>query len=83
MRYMEQNWAADRWTRGYIGYPTPRVWLDYQSAFKSRIGRIFLAGTETAGEGMGGLEGALLAAQRAVKEVRAGPVPPPTPPFTG
>jgi len=34
---------------------------------KSSIGRIHLAGTETAGEGYGGMEGGLLAAARAVQ----------------
>jgi monoamine oxidase len=68
IRYMEQDWASERWTRGYIGYPTTRTWIDFQRAFTSNIGRIFLAGTETAGEGSGGMDGALHAAARAVKQ---------------
>ena len=68
IRYMEQDWSAQRWTRGYIGYPTTRVRTDYRTAFTPKVGRIFLAGTETAGEGFGGMEGALLAAARAVKQ---------------
>ena len=68
VHYMEQNWAAERWTGGYIGYPTTRTWIDYQRAFTSNIGKIFLAGTETAGEGYGGMEGALNAAARAVQQ---------------
>jgi monoamine oxidase len=70
IHYMEQNWAAQRWTRGYIGYPTTGTWIDYQRAFTSNIGRIILAGTETAGEGSGGMEGALDAAARAVEQAR-------------
>jgi monoamine oxidase len=68
IQYMEQDWSAQRWTRGYIGYPTTEVWVDYQKAFTSPIGRIFLAGTETATEGSGGMEGALGAAERAVAQ---------------
>jgi monoamine oxidase len=68
IHYMEQDWSAEPWTRGYIGYPTTEVWIDYQRAFTSPIGRIFLAGTETAGEGSGGMEGALGAAERAVRQ---------------
>jgi monoamine oxidase len=68
VNYLEKDWAAERWTRGYIGYPTTRAWIDYQGAFTSNLGRIFLAGTESAqDEGYGGMEGGLRAAARAVK----------------
>jgi monoamine oxidase len=67
IHYMEQDWAKEPWTRGYIGYIPTNTWLQYERAVKSSIGRIHLAGTETAGEGYGGMEGALLAAARAVK----------------
>jgi monoamine oxidase len=67
IHYMEQDWAREPWTRGYIGYIPTNTWLQYERAVKSSIGRIHLAGTETAGEGYGGMEGALLAAARAVK----------------
>jgi monoamine oxidase len=65
--YMEQDWTKERWTRGYIGYIPTDTWLYYERAVKSSIGRIHLAGTETAGEGYGGMEGGLLAAARAVQ----------------
>jgi monoamine oxidase len=68
IHYMEQNWATEQWTRGYIGYIPTDTWLYYERAVKSSIGRIHLAGTETAGEGYGGMEGGLLAAARAVKQ---------------
>jgi monoamine oxidase len=68
IQYMEQDWSAQRWTGGYIGYPTTQVWLDYQKAFTARIGRIFLAGAETGTEGYGAMDGALGAAERAVKQ---------------
>ena len=67
IRYLEKDWAAERWSRGYIGYPTTQTWIDYQGAFTSDIGRIFVAGTECAAtEGYGGMEGGLRAAVRAV-----------------
>jgi monoamine oxidase len=66
IHYMEQNWSAEAWTRGYIGYPTTDVLTDYQNAIASPVGRIFWAGTETGADGYGGMEGALEAAQRAV-----------------
>ena len=68
INYLEKDWAAELWTRGYIGYPTTRAWIDYQGAFIPNLGRIFLAGTESAqSEGYGGMEGGLRAAARAVK----------------
>jgi monoamine oxidase len=68
IHYMEQNWATEEWTRGYIGYIPTNTWLHYEREVKSSIGRIHLAGTETAGEGYGAMEGGLLAAARAVKQ---------------
>jgi monoamine oxidase len=68
IQYMEQDWSAQRWTRGYIGYPTTDVWVNYQKAFASPIGKIFLAGTETGTEAYGGMESALGAAARAVAQ---------------
>jgi monoamine oxidase len=68
MKYMEKNWSAERWTRGYIGYPTTEVLLDYRKEFTSPVGRIFFAGTETGSEGYGGMECALGAAARAVAQ---------------
>jgi monoamine oxidase len=68
IHYMEQNWAAEPWTRGYIGYPTTGTWTDYHTAFSAPIENIFFAGTETGDGGAGGMEGALTAATRAVKQ---------------
>jgi monoamine oxidase len=66
--YLEQDWSAERWTRGYVGYPTTEAWIEYQGAFTPNLGRIFLAGTESAAnEGYGGMEGGLRAAARAVR----------------
>ena len=68
INYLEQDWGGEVWTRGYIGYPTTRSWIDYEGSFIPNLGRIFLAGTESAqSEGYGGMEGGLRAAARAVK----------------
>jgi monoamine oxidase len=68
IKYQEMNWSAQRWTGGYIGYPTTNVWLQYQKQVAAPIGRIFLAGTETGTEAYGAMESALGAAERAVKQ---------------
>jgi monoamine oxidase len=62
---------SGEWTRGYIGYPTTEVWLDYQKAFTSPIGRVFLAGGEAGTEDYGGMESALGAAGAPSRRRRA------------
>jgi monoamine oxidase len=69
VRYLEQNWTAEPWTRGYIGYMPTDVWTRYGPSLRAPVGRVHWAGTETGMDGFGGLEGAVQAAQRAVSEV--------------
>lgn len=67
--YLEQDWTAEPWTRGYIGYMPTDVWTAYGPSLRAPVGRIHWAGTETGMDGFGGLEGAIQAAQRAVSEI--------------
>jgi monoamine oxidase len=67
--YIEQDWTAEQWTRGYIGYMPPDVWTSYAGPLRDPVGRIHWAGTETGGEGYGAMESAIGAANRVVQEI--------------
>lgn len=68
--YLDHDWSAEVWTRGCYGahFP-PGVWTQYGHALRQRVGRIFWAGTETATQWMGYIEGAIESAERACQEV--------------
>jgi monoamine oxidase len=69
----ERDWAAEEWTRGaYCGYMPPGVWTRYGSALREPVGPISFAGTETATEHTGYMEGAIESGERAAAEVLAG-----------
>jgi monoamine oxidase len=71
--YLEQDWAAEPWIRGGASLAfAPGTWVEYGPALREPIGRIHWAGTETAIEQWGSMEGAITAAKRAVEEVLAG-----------
>ncbi len=70
--YFDKSWAADPWTRGcYVGYYPPGVLTSYREAIKAPVGTIHWAGTETASEWNGYMDGALQSGERAAKEVLA------------
>jgi monoamine oxidase len=70
--YFDKSWAADPWTRGcYVGYYPPGVLTGYREAIKAPVGTIHWAGTETASEWNGYMDGALGSGERAAKEVLA------------
>ena len=83
-QYVEKSWMADPWARGcYAGYFAPGTWLDFGSEVRAPVGRIHWAGTETATEWNGYIDGAVQSGQRAAAEVRAavsGAAPPPAAP---
>jgi monoamine oxidase len=65
----ERDWAAEEWTRGaYCGYMPPGVCTRYGSALRSPIGPLVWAGTETAVEHNGYMEGAISSGERAAVE---------------
>ncbi len=67
---IEHCWAQERWTRGCpVGAPSPGTWTQLGGALRAPCGRLHWAGTETAREWNGYLEGALEAGDRAAREV--------------
>lgn len=68
--YVEQDWIKERWSQGcYVAHMAPGVMTSYGDAIREPCGRIHWAGTETATEWMGYLDGALQLGIRAAKEV--------------
>lgn len=72
LAFAEKNWCADPWSRGcYAGTMGPGVMTSVGPALRRPCGRIHWAGTETATEWMGYIEGALQSAERVADEVAA------------
>ncbi|HQR06940.1 MAG TPA: flavin monoamine oxidase family protein [Gemmatales bacterium] len=68
--FAEQNWLAETWSRGcYAGIMGPGVMTRFGPALSTPNGRIHWAGTETATQWMGYIEGALQSAERVTEEV--------------
>lgn len=68
--YVEKSWADDEWAGGcYTGYTPPGVLLDYGRALREPVGRVHWAGTETATEWAGYIDGAVQSGERAAAEV--------------
>ncbi|HLY32828.1 MAG TPA: FAD-dependent oxidoreductase, partial [Ktedonobacterales bacterium] len=53
----------------YAGYMPPGVWTTYGHVLRAPIGRLHWAGTETATEWNGYMDGALQSGERAAHEV--------------
>lgn len=65
-----QDWGAEEWTGGcYAAHFPPNAWTTCGSAFRAPCGRIHWAGTETASEWHGYMEGALRSGDRAAAEM--------------
>ena len=70
--YTEKVWADDEWARGgYAGLMLPGAWTSYGAALREPVGRIHWAGTETATEWAGYIDGAVRSGERAAAEVIA------------
>ncbi len=68
--YVDKDWAQDPWSRGCpIGITGPGTLTTVGSALRTGWGRIHIAGTESADQWCGFLEGALQAAERSAAEV--------------
>jgi len=67
-----QDWGAERFTRGCpVGNAPPGLLTEAAAALRAPVGRLHWAGTETAAEQVGFMEGALEAGDRAADAVLA------------
>jgi monoamine oxidase len=70
--YFDQVWAREIYTGGCpVGITGPGVMTEYWPALRAPIGRIHWAGTETATQWTGYMDGAVQAGKRAASEVLA------------
>ena len=68
--YVERDWSAEEWTRGCYGaHCPPGVWTQFGKALRLPVGPLHWAGTETATEWCGYLDGAVESGERAAREV--------------
>lgn len=68
--YLDKDWSADEWTRGCpTGTIPPGVLMSHGPALRAPNGRVHWAGTETATEWTGYMEGAIRSGYRAADEV--------------
>ena len=68
--YLERDWARMPWVRGGATVAFgPGTWTGYGEPLRAPVGRIHWAGTETAIEQWGGMDGTISAAERAVGEM--------------
>lgn len=73
IQHVEHDWALEPWSRGCpVGLAVTGTLSDRGDGLREPFGRLHWAGTETASEHHGFMEGALEAAERAVREVLAG-----------
>jgi monoamine oxidase len=67
--YVEFSWVAEEFSRGcYAGTMPPGAWSSFGKALKQPVGRIHWAGTETATNWNGYVEGAMQSGERAAAE---------------
>jgi monoamine oxidase len=72
VHYVEQDWSTEPWTRGCpTGAAVPGAFASLCPALRRPVGRLHWAGTETATEWCGYIEGALESGERAAREVLA------------
>lgn len=70
VRYLDKDWSADPWTRGCpTGILPPGGLGQLGHALREPCGRLHWAGTETATEWCGYLEGAVQSGERAADEI--------------
>jgi len=72
--YIDLDWSAEPWTRGCpTGSTVPGALSQFGATLRAPVGRVHWAGTETARQWAGYMEGALESAERASTEVLAAP----------
>ena len=71
--YAELDWGAEVYSRGgYGGFAPPGFLTDHGAALREPVGRVYWAGTETATEWSGYMDGAVQSGERAAREALAG-----------
>jgi len=69
-RYIDKSWAKERFSGGcYVGITPPGVLVGYRGAIREPVGPVHWAGTETASEWVGYMDGAVDSGLRAANEV--------------
>ena len=69
IRYFEQDWTTERWTRGCpTGHFAPGVLSRHGPYLRRTVGPVHFAGTETSDYWQGYMDGAVRAGERAAKE---------------
>ncbi len=70
--FVEKNWLEEEWSRGcYVAHMGPGVMTSVGDVIREPCGRIHWAGTETATQWMGYIDGAVESGQRVAAEVQA------------
>lgn len=70
VHYEEKNWCQEQYSGGcYTAYFPPGIMTQYGRVLRQPVGRIYFAGTETATQWSGYMEGAVEAGERAAREV--------------
>uniref|UniRef100_A0A674BIN8 Amine oxidase n=1 Tax=Salmo trutta TaxID=8032 RepID=A0A674BIN8_SALTR len=69
VHYEEKNWCEEEYSGGcYTAYFPPGILTQYGKVLRKPVGRLYFAGTETATEWSGYMEGAVQAGERAARE---------------
>ncbi|XP_063069025.1 amine oxidase [flavin-containing] [Engraulis encrasicolus] len=68
--YEEKNWCEEEYSGGcYTAYYPPGILTQYGRVLREPVERLYFAGTETATEWSGYMEGAVQAGERAAREI--------------
>jgi monoamine oxidase len=70
IKYVEKNWSAEEFSGGcYVGVMGPQVMTQFGKFIREPVGPIHFAGTETATNWAGYMDGAVQAGERAAHEI--------------
>uniref|UniRef100_A0A4W4ETM1 Amine oxidase n=1 Tax=Electrophorus electricus TaxID=8005 RepID=A0A4W4ETM1_ELEEL len=70
VHYEEKNWCEEEYSAGcYTVYFPPGILTQFGRVMREPVGRLYFAGTETATEWSGYMEGAVQAGERAAREI--------------
>ncbi|XP_068772304.1 amine oxidase [flavin-containing] A [Struthio camelus] len=70
VHYEEKNWSTEQYSGGcYTAYFPPGIMYNYGRIIRQPVDRIYFAGTETATQWSGYMEGAVQAGERAAREI--------------